>query len=87
MWKLIVLLVFIATQTAFSQVDEYKVQKENLTKKESLFYDFNNQCNDAGNGRENDDAHHIVKGRRFFNLGDFGCIHSPILSPKRVIYR
>lgn len=41
MWKLLVLFVLISIQTAFSQVDEYKVQKENLTKKESLFYDFN----------------------------------------------
>ena len=42
-----------------------------------LFYDFQNQCNDASNSGENDDTHHIVKGRCFFNLGDFGYIHQP----------
>jgi hypothetical protein len=48
-----------------------------------LFYDFYNQCNGAGNSRENEDTHHIVNGRCFFNLDDFGCIHALILSPKR----
>ena len=42
MWRIVLfLLVF---QSAFSQIDEkqkYKVLKENLTKKESLYWDYN----------------------------------------------
>ncbi len=40
MWKLSLVFIFVVVQTAFNQ-DEYKVLKENLTKKESLFWDFN----------------------------------------------
>lgn len=42
MWKLFMLFVLFATQLTFAQDElEYKVLKENLTKKESLFWDFN----------------------------------------------
>lgn len=41
MWKLSLLFILIASQMAFSQEDEYIVLKENLTKKETLYRDFN----------------------------------------------
>ncbi|MCO5260301.1 MAG: hypothetical protein M9916_09175 [Crocinitomicaceae bacterium] len=41
MWKLLIIFILTMPCVLFSQADEYKVEKENLTKKESLFYDYN----------------------------------------------
>lgn len=41
MWKFLVVCMFFISSIGLAQENEYTVKKENLTKKESLFYDFN----------------------------------------------
>lgn len=41
MWKLFLIVVLFSISDVVAQEEDYSVLKENLTKKESLFYDYN----------------------------------------------